>query len=92
MTSYRKNQRAQSRADTAASIIQAELVEYGVQLPRYHLFNLQQFVAQYGAEDVRTIAMKALDRWSEGINDVQGKTAEDYIMERLKRHNRGNNR
>ena len=93
MTTYGnpKSPRTQSLAGTAASVLQAELVGFGVPLTHEDHFELQRLVAKYGPVDVRAVAMKALDRYTEGADGAAGTTAEKYIMERLSQHNWGRN-
>ncbi len=86
MTTY-KNPRAQSVTSTAASILQAELTDFGVTFNHEDYFELQRLVAKYGLPEVRTITMKTLDRYTKGVDGTHAKTAEEYIMDRLKQHN-----
>ncbi len=84
-------------ADTA-SLIEAELLEYG--LPKdpalYHY--LKDLIAKHGKDDVRIAVTKAVDRYTEdaegGDSAAREMTSTEYVMYRLKQHkwNRNNHR
>ncbi|MBI2075651.1 MAG: hypothetical protein HYT72_00195 [Candidatus Aenigmarchaeota archaeon] len=89
MAAYKnpKSSLVQSKADLSATMLQRELFDFGVELkgPETH-YDLTSYIQKHGADAVRAVAMKALDRYTEDGDGSQGKTAEEYIMERLKIH------
>ena len=88
-----KNPRVQSVASLTASALQAELAGFGVVLTHEDHFELQRLMTKYPQDDVKVAALKALDRYTNGTDPTaNGFTAEEYVMEKLKRHNwNGNN-
>lgn len=81
------NPRVQSIAGFTASAPQAELADFGVVLNHEHHFELTRLVAKYG-DEVTAVVRQALDRYTEGASPASvGTSAEDYVMDRLKRHN-----
>lgn len=82
------NPKIQSVASAQASILQAELTGFGVTLGREEFHYLSELVAKYGADSIKAVAIKAVDKYTAGDNTaVNGFTVTEYLMDRLKRHN-----
>lgn len=83
-----KNPRIQSQAGLSATMLQTELFGFGVQLTgSENHYELTRLITSHGAESVRAVAMKALNRYTEGVDGTADKSAEGYIMEKLNHHN-----
>lgn len=88
MAGYSKNPRVQSQMGFAATMLQTELHDFGVHLNgQKNHYDLTRLIISHGEDAVRAVAMKALDRYTEGVDGTQGQTAEEYVMERLRQYN-----
>ena len=80
---------AESAASVDVNILQLELSGFGVELRGQQVYSkLTGLVAKHGIGNVRTVAMNALDRYTQGGDETAIQmTPEGYIMDRLRRHN-----
>ena len=65
-----RSPRVQSVASLAASTLQAELAGFGASLTHEDHFELQRLMTKYPTDEVNAVAWKALDRYTEGADQL----------------------